>query len=101
MAPYVWTINGAPYGQNEPLRVAHGQRLRLNARNRTMMPHPLHLHGHTFALPNGLRKDTLLMAPMESVALDLDADNPGDWMIHCHNIYHAEAGMTTVLGYQS
>lgn len=99
MAPYLWTINGAPYGQNEPLRVAPGQRLRLNASNMTMMPHPLHLHGHTFALPNGLRKDTLLMAPMESVALDLDADNPGDWMIHCHNTYHAEAGMMIDLRY--
>ncbi|WP_298887805.1 multicopper oxidase family protein [uncultured Serinicoccus sp.] len=99
MAPYVWTINGAPYGQNEALRVAPGQRLRLDATNMTMMPHPLHLHGHTFALPNGLRKDTLLMAPMESVALDLDADNPGDWMIHCHNIYHAEAGMMIDLRY--
>ena len=64
-----------------------------------MMPHPVHLHGHTFALPNGLRKDTLLMAPMESVALDLDADNPGDWMIHCHNTYHAEAGMMIDLRY--
>lgn len=99
MAPYLWTINGAPYGQNEALRVAPGQRLRLNAMNMTMMPHPLHLHGHTFALPNGLRKDTLLMAPMESVALDFDADNPGDWLIHCHNIYHAETGMMIDLRY--
>ena len=35
------------------------------------------------------------------VVADLQADNPGTWAYHCHNIYHAETGMTTVLGYQS
>ena len=92
-------MNGAPFGKNEPLKVTAGQRLRINATNMTMMSHPLHLHGHTFALPSGLRKDTVLMAPMQSFAIDLDADNIGDWMIHCHNIYHAEAGMMIALEY--
>ncbi|MDN5759868.1 MAG: multicopper oxidase family protein [Tomitella sp.] len=99
MRPYRWGINGAPFGQNEPLIVKAGQRLRINAVNKTMMTHPQHLHGHTFALPSGLRKDTVLMAPMQSFAIDLDADNVGDWMIHCHNIYHAEAGMMIALEY--
>ena len=66
----------------------------------TMMTHPLHVHGHTFALADsGLRKDTVLLRPMESRSLDLDADNAGDWMVHCHNIYHAEAGMMILLKY--
>lgn len=99
MKPYQWGINGAPFGKNDPLTVTAGQRLRINAVNMTMMTHPLHLHGHTFALPSGLRKDTVLMAPMQSLAIDLDADNAGDWMIHCHNIYHAEAGMMIALKY--
>ena len=99
MRPYQWGINGAKYGENEPLTVKAGQRLRINATNMTMMSHPLHIHGHTFALPSGLRKDTALMAPMESVAIDLDADNAGNWMIHCHNTYHAEAGMMIALEY--
>ncbi len=99
MKPYRWGINGAPYGQNEPLTVKAGQRLRIDAVNMTMMTHPLHLHGHTFALPSGLRKDTVLMAPMQSLSIDLDADNRGDWMVHCHNIYHAEAGMMIALNY--
>jgi FtsP/CotA-like multicopper oxidase with cupredoxin domain len=99
MKPYQWGMNGAPFGKNEPLKVTAGQRLRINATNMTMMSHPLHLHGHTFALPSGLRKDTVLMAPMQSFAIDLDADNVGDWMIHCHNIYHAEAGMMIALEY--
>lgn len=99
MQPYAWGMNGAPFGENEPLTVQAGQRLRINATNMTMMTHPLHVHGHTFALPSGLRKDTVLMAPMQSFAIDLDADNTGDWMIHCHNIYHAEAGMMIALKY--
>jgi len=42
----------------------------------TMMTHPLHIHGHTFALAgSGLRKDTLLLRPMESTPLELEADN--------------------------
>ena len=66
----------------------------------TMMTHPVHLHGHTFALPSGLRKDTVLLAPMQSLPIDLDADNTGDWMVHCHNVYHAEAGMMIALSYR-
>ena len=99
MQPYQWGMNGAPFGKNTPLTVKAGQRLRINVMNMTMMTHPLHLHGHTFALPSGLRKDTVLLAPMQSTAIDLDADNAGDWMIHCHNIYHAEAGMMIGLNY--
>ncbi len=100
MRPYLWGINGAPYGQNTPLTVEAGQRLLLNVSNRTMMTHPIHVHGHTFALAgSGLRKDTVLIRPMESIPIDLQADNTGDWMVHCHNIYHAEAGMMIALEY--
>ncbi|MGA4506527.1 multicopper oxidase family protein [Propionibacteriaceae bacterium G1746] len=99
MKPYQWGMNGAKFGENKPLTVKSGQRLRLNVMNMTMMTHPLHLHGHTFALPSGLRKDTVLLAPMQSMAIDLDADNVGDWAVHCHNIYHAEAGMMIALKY--
>lgn len=101
MQPYQWGINGAVFGKNTPLSVKAGQRLRINVMNMTMMTHPLHLHGHTFALPSGLRKDTLLLAPMEQLPIELDADNAGDWAIHCHNIYHAEAGMMIGLNYAS
>jgi FtsP/CotA-like multicopper oxidase with cupredoxin domain len=97
MAPYAWGMNGAPFGKNTPLTAKAGTRLRINVTNMTMMTHPLHLHGPAFALADtGLRKDTVLLAPMESRALDLDPD-VGDWMVHCHNIYHAEAGMMILL----
>ena len=101
MAPYGWAINGAPYGENQPLEVGQGDRVRFGIMNMTMMTHPMHIHGHTFALPNGLRKDTVLVKPMDTVAADLQADNPGSWMAHCHNIYHAESGMMIAINYRT
>jgi FtsP/CotA-like multicopper oxidase with cupredoxin domain len=102
MRPYAWGINGAPYGMNTPVTVREGQRMRMEATNMTMMSHPLHLHGHTFALADsGLRKDTVLLRPMESRPIDVQADNVGDWALHCHNAYHAEAGMMIALNYQT
>ncbi|GAA2027115.1 multicopper oxidase family protein [Terrabacter terrae] len=101
MSPYAWGINGAPHGRNEPVLVREGQRVRLNLVNQTMMAHPYHVHGHTFALAgSGLRKDTVLLRPMQALPIELDADNVGSWMTHCHNIYHAEAGMMLELRYQ-
>jgi len=101
MSPYRWGINGASYPDNETLRVSAGDRVRVQVSNMTMMSHPLHLHGHTFAVAgSGLRKDTLMLRPMESQVLDLDADNPGRWAVHCHNTYHAMAGMMAELRYR-
>jgi FtsP/CotA-like multicopper oxidase with cupredoxin domain len=103
MAPYVWTFNGVTYDRAQPLGVAMGQPVRLRLSNMSMMSHPVHLHGHTFQIgaagAGGARKDTLLLAPMVRAEVDLVADNPGSWMLHCHNAYHAEAGMMTRLDY--
>ena len=101
MSPYAWAINGAPYPTNEPVGISEGKRVAVELTNMTMMTHPLHIHGHTFALPNGLRKDTVLLTPMQKLTVSLQADNPGNWAAHCHNIYHAEAGMMAALTYQS
>jgi len=101
MKPYRWAINGAPYGKNDPLLVNKGDRVRLGLMNMTQMTHPMHIHGHTFALRSGLRKDTVLVKPLSALAVDLQADNPGSWMTHCHNIYHAESGMMVALNYRA
>jgi FtsP/CotA-like multicopper oxidase with cupredoxin domain len=106
MTSYRWTINGRTADQMEPLTIRQGQRTRLTFTNRTMMWHPMHLHGHTFQVVKasgvpGPRKDTVIVQPMRSVAVDLVADNPGDWMLHCHNAYHQDAGMMTRLDYRS
>jgi FtsP/CotA-like multicopper oxidase with cupredoxin domain len=100
---YVWTINGRPMG-DAPLDVEEGQRIRLSFHNTTTMFHPMHLHGHTFqvVLPSGApgpRKDTTIVRPDRTVAVDFDADNPGQWMLHCHNLYHQQGGMMTTVSY--
>ncbi|MEU1127450.1 multicopper oxidase family protein [Streptomyces sp. NPDC005899] len=106
MEAYDWAFDGKPYDPSVRLPVRAGERVRLVFDNRTPMWHPLHLHGHTFGLSGagggaspGARKDTAVLLPRRSLTVDLDADNPGLWMLHCHNVYHAEAGMMTVLGY--
>ena len=102
MRPYRWTINGATYPDTAPVAVTTGQRLRMRFTNMSMMFHPMHVHGHTFAVADtGLRKDTVVVRPMETVTVDLDADNPGQWPTHCHNLYHAETGMMTMLSYRA
>ena len=102
MAPYRWTINGATFEDSEPLEVHQGERVQMRFRNMSMMFHPMHVHGHTFALQgSGVRKDTLIVRPMQSLVVNLQASNPGQWATHCHNIYHAEAGMMTTLSYRS
>ena len=98
-----WLINGQPYSSHEPFEVASGERVRLVLSNQSMMFHPMHLHGHTFALsrPDGAgpRKDTVNVLPMQDLAVDLQTDNPGQWLIHCHNAYHGELGMMSTLSY--
>ncbi|MFD4586020.1 multicopper oxidase domain-containing protein [Streptomyces sp. NPDC058434] len=68
------------------------------------MWHPVHLHGHTCGLAGvdslGARKDTSVVLPHHKSVCDVDADNPGLWMLHCHNVHHSESGMMTTLGYQ-
>lgn len=101
MAQYDWAINGRPYDPDRRYPVRAGERVRLALRNRTSMWHPMHLHGHTFSLGGGPRKDTAIVLPGRTVHADFDADNPGLWMLHCHNVYHSESGMMTVLGYRA
>ncbi|MFE1952315.1 multicopper oxidase family protein [Streptomyces sp. NPDC059524] len=104
MEKYDWAFDGKPYTSDQRHPVGAGERVRLVFRNHTKMWHPVHLHGHTFALSGGAagaRKDTAIVRPGETVTTDFEADNPGLWMVHCHNIYHSEAGMMTVLGYRA
>ncbi|MFJ3827700.1 multicopper oxidase family protein [Streptomyces sp. NPDC090046] len=103
MTRYNWAFNGKPYTPDQRHPVKAGERVRLVFANATPMWHPMHLHGHTFALggeAGGARKDTAILLPGRRLTMDFDADNPGLWMMHCHNVYHSESGMMTVLGYQ-
>jgi FtsP/CotA-like multicopper oxidase with cupredoxin domain len=99
-----WSINGKRFDMADPdaaaLLVDPGQRVRLEFVNNTMMWHPMHLHGHTFQVgAAGPRKDTVNVLPGKTVTCDFDADNPGRWLMHCHNLYHGEAGMMALVAY--
>jgi FtsP/CotA-like multicopper oxidase with cupredoxin domain len=103
MMGYDWGINGRRYdGSAPPLGVREGQRVHVTFENATMMWHPMHIHGHTFQIgDSGPRKDTAIVLPHSRLTCAFDARNPGQWMVHCHNTYHAEAGMMTTLGYRA
>jgi FtsP/CotA-like multicopper oxidase with cupredoxin domain len=106
MAPYAWSLNGEYWPTVTPLTIATGQRAVIEMVNRSMMAHPMHLHGHAFqvmalngASLAGAVRDTVLVPPMGSVTIAFDADNPGRWAFHCHNLYHMMTGMMTEVRY--
>lgn len=108
MMGYNWGINGRQWQDRQNLTVKPGQRVGLEMVNNSMMPHPMHLHGHHFqvagingtAFPGAMR-DTVLVPPMANVRIVFDADNQGRWLFHCHNLYHMAVGMMTELVYSS
>jgi len=108
MKPYVWSIDGRTWRDHQPLVVSHGQRVELTFVNRSRMAHPMHLHGHHFQVTelNGARiagamRDTVLVPVDGSVTIAFDADNPGRWLLHCHNLFHMATGMMTELAYDA
>jgi FtsP/CotA-like multicopper oxidase with cupredoxin domain len=121
MFGFAWRINAQTYNHRRPfdditpVTIREGQRVRLAFVNQTPMYHPMHVHGHTFTvratgdiftdgdsrtpLAPGALKDTVMVAPGERVVADFVADNPGQWLTHCHNAYHMATGMATVVSY--
>jgi FtsP/CotA-like multicopper oxidase with cupredoxin domain len=106
-----WAINGMSMtgdgdaGMEPVLTFPRGRSVVLTLRNETAWWHPMHVHGHSFrvlsrngvSVPHRQWQDTVLMAPKDSVDIAFVADNPGDWMLHCHVVDHQVAGMMTVL----
>jgi FtsP/CotA-like multicopper oxidase with cupredoxin domain len=103
-----WAINGVVASGHtmEPfLILQRGRSYVLTMLNDTAWHHPMHLHGHAFRVigrdgrPTRHQEwqDTVLMAPRERVEIAFVADNPGDWMFHCHILEHQAAGMMGVI----
>ncbi len=107
MAGYQWSINDIEWTkETPPFPVKEGERVELVFVNKTMMPHPMHLHGHVFQVVGidgrrfaGAKRDTVLVPPRTSVTVAFDADNAGWWALHCHLLYHMEAGMFATVRY--
>lgn len=106
MHPYVWGFNGKGWDDRDVVGIRSGQRVAMTFLNMTMMSHPIHLHGHHFqvvalndkAFPGAMR-DTVIVPPMAKVTVVFDANNAGRWLMHCHNLYHMQAGMITEVAY--
>ncbi len=101
-----WTMNYSAQHEHalmhEPLfYMRKGEHVQLHMINNTLFEHPMHLHGHFFRVlaingkPNPLRewRDTVLLGPQGSVDIAFVAENPGEWMLHCHVLDHAAGGM--------
>ncbi len=96
-----WSFNGAADTPKKPLFTgAIGETVRITITNDTFWPHAMHTHGYHFRKvePDGSigpLRDTLLMIHQETTEIAFYLDNPGDWLLHCHMLEHAEAGMRT------
>jgi FtsP/CotA-like multicopper oxidase with cupredoxin domain len=106
----LFLMNGHIHEAINPIKVKEGDRVLIRLMNMGAMPHPIHIHGHSFKIvatdgnpvpPDAqLTKDTVLVAPGERYDLELIANNPGVWMVHCHIENHAANGMMTLLEYE-
>ena len=101
-----WTINGDAYADAKPIELRQGKRYRLLFRNASGDQHPMHLHRHSVEvtqvdeqLMSGLIKDVVNVMPLQTVAVDLTADNPGDSLFHCHQQLHMDYGFMRLFRY--
>ncbi|MDP3560948.1 MAG: multicopper oxidase family protein [Legionellaceae bacterium] len=107
MMKYTWNINNQAWPKIKPLLVSENKRVEMVFNNHSSMAHPMHLHGHVFEvteidgkpLKQGAMRDTVLVLPNSTVKIQFDTDNPGNWMMHCHMLYHQESGMMTIVNY--
>ncbi|MEO8350592.1 MAG: multicopper oxidase domain-containing protein [Chthoniobacteraceae bacterium] len=105
MERYVWTLNNTPHFASDSIKITRGENVRFIMINRTMMHHPMHLHGHFFRVVNGQGdtsplKHTVDVPPMQTTVIEFQADEVGDWFFHCHLLYHLESGMARVVHYE-
>jgi len=106
MQRYVWFINNTALSESDDILVRAGEVVRFILINRTMMHHPMHLHGHFFRVINGQGdrsplKHTVNLAPMSTTVIEFDATESGDWFFHCHLLYHMMNGMARVVHYEN
>ena len=105
MIRFVWTLDGKTFTEADTINVRRGEKVRFTFINDSMMHHPMHLHGHFFRVVTSAgslspMKHTVDVPPMTSRTIEFAADEPGDWMMHCHVLYHMEVGMARVVHYE-
>lgn len=110
MSSGLWVINDKAFPKTDTINVTEGDVVEITLTNTAGMTetHPFHLHGHKFEVVavNGqpvtknLVLDTIDVEPSNEVTIRFNADNPGIWAFHCHNLIHAGMGMMTTLNYE-
>ena len=98
MDRYIFSFDGVKFSDAAPIRLAHGEVVRIVLVNDTMMEHPIHLHGLWSDVldENGeflVRKHTLSVPPASQRSYLVHANVRGRWAYHCHLLFHMEAGM--------
>ncbi|MGV8946286.1 MAG: multicopper oxidase domain-containing protein [Lutibacter sp.] len=109
MQRYIWSMNGVPLSETDNIEIKGGEVTQITFNNLTMMHHPMHLHGHFFRVLNkngeySPLKHTVNVPPMEEVTIEFSGNNGdeyGDWFLHCHILYHMNAGMDRVISYNT
>lgn len=101
----VWAFNGVANIAEKPFfNVATGTTIIVDVRNNTAWRHAMHVHGHHFKILNRsgtesddgqIWRDTFLIEPQQTTQIAFVADNKGKWLLHCHMLEHAAAGMNT------
>jgi FtsP/CotA-like multicopper oxidase with cupredoxin domain len=101
-----WAINGKSWPAIHPILLKQGKRYRLVMTNSSGDQHPMHLHRHSFEVVqigdkklSGLKKDVVNVMPLDTVAVDFVADNPGDTLFHCHMQLHMDFGFMQLFKY--
>ena len=102
MGRFIWGFDGKKFTEVGPVDVTLGERFRLRLVNSTMMTHPIHLHGMWMELENGQGDHlpylhTISVQPAANVSLLVTPLATGQWPLHCHLLYHFEAGMFRTL----
>ena len=102
-----WAINGKSWPNVDSIQVKQGKRYRLAMTNSSGDQHPMHLHRHSFEVVqigdkklSGLKKDVVNIMPLDTVAVDFVADNPGDSLLHCHMQLHMDFGFMQLIKYK-
>jgi FtsP/CotA-like multicopper oxidase with cupredoxin domain len=106
----LFTINGLAYPDTQPLVVKQGDKVRIRLINvGASTSHPMHLHGHQFTVvaedgneltpAQQFQRSTITVNPGETYDILVDANNPGVWAFHCHELHHADAGLMTLFKY--
>lgn len=105
MERYAWSFNNKVLSEDSKILIRKGETVQFVLDNKTMMHHPIHLHGHFFRVLNGQGdysplKHTVNVPPLQKVIIEFVANEEKDWLFHCHNLYHMKSGMTRVVSYE-